>query len=182
VSTPFQVIGTEQILHAHVFDVERRSVRHGSAVFARDVVTHAGAVAILARNDRDEIGFLRQYRATVDRINLEIPAGTMDVVGEDPLTTAKRELREELGCEAATWRSLGTFTVSPGWTDQLMTLFEATDLTHVRRHPEGPEEISSSVEWIPVSEIKSTLRNEPTMDYTVAVALHCVFGSFFDPD
>lgn len=178
----FRVVATEKLLSSYVFDVERRTVVHEDTTFERDVVTHRGAVAILARNERDEIGFLRQYRAPFDAFILEVPAGTMDVDTEDELTTAKRELREELGCEATSWRSLGRFTVSPGWTNQVMTIFEATGLTVMERAPEGPEEMSSTVIWMPIGEIKAALRREPTIDYTVAVALHCVFGSFFDLD
>ncbi|MHB1209800.1 MAG: NUDIX domain-containing protein [Acidimicrobiales bacterium] len=181
-NAPFRVVASEKLLTSYVFDVERRTVEQGTATFERDVVTHRGAVAILARNDRDEIGFLRQYRAPFDTFILEVPAGTMDVDAEDELATAQRELREELGCEATSWRTLGRFTVSPGWTNQIMTIFEATDLSMVDRAPEGPEEMSSSVIWMPISDIKTALRKEPTIDYTVAVALHCVFGTFFDLD
>jgi ADP-ribose pyrophosphatase len=182
VNAPFRVVASEKLLTSYVFDVERRTVQHGDTTFERDVVTHRGAVAILARNDRDEIGFLRQYRAPFDSFILEVPAGTMDVEAEDELATAKRELREELGCEAISWRTLGKFTVSPGWTDQTMTIFEATGLSLVERAPEGPEELSSTVLWIPINDIKRVLREEPTIDYTVTVALHCVFGTFFDLD
>ena len=181
-NAPFRVVATELLLHSHVFNVERRTVEQGATVFERDVVTHRGAVAILARNERNEFGFLRQYRAPFDTFILEVPAGTMDVDTEDELATAQRELREEMGCEAATWRRLGRFTVSPGWTNQVMTIFEASDLSMVERAPEGPEEISSTVLWLPMSQIKETLRQESTIDYTLAVALHCVFGSFFDLD
>lgn len=178
----FRVIASEPLLSSYVFDVERRTVQHGDLTFDRDVVTHRGAVAILARNERDEIGFLRQYRAPFDTFILEVPAGTMDVDGEDELTTAKRELKEELGCEAQSWRKLGRFTVSPGWTNQVMTIFEATDLSLSERAPEGPEETASKVMWMPIGDIKEALSREATIDYTVAVALHCVFGSLFDLD
>ncbi len=101
-SPPFRVVATEPLLASRVFRVERRTVSDGGQTFTRDVVTHQGAVAILAINDRGEIGMLRQYRAPFDAEVLEIPAGTLDVEGEDPLGAAQRELREELGCEAAT--------------------------------------------------------------------------------
>jgi len=182
VNGAFRIVGTEAILRSQVFDVERRMVEHDGSTFERDVVTHRGAVAILAINREGEVGFLRQYRAPFDAFILEIPAGTLDVDGEDRLEAAQRELREELGCDAATWRELGTFMVSPGWTNQVITIYEARELTMVGRRPEGPEETSSSVVWLPVPSIKSTLRREPAIDSTVAVALHRVFGTFFDLD
>jgi ADP-ribose pyrophosphatase len=180
VSEAFRVTQVTPLLHSRVFDVERRLVEHDGETFVRDVVTHAGAVSILAINERDEVGLLRQYRAPFDGYVLEIPAGTMDVAGEEPLEAAQRELREELGCEAQRWQQLGKFKVSPGWTNQVMTIFEARDLTLVERRPVGPEEHSSRIEWTPVDQLKATLRKESTNDYTLTVALHRLFGTFFD--
>ncbi|MFZ1063558.1 MAG: NUDIX hydrolase [Acidimicrobiales bacterium] len=181
-SDSFRVTRITPLLHSHVFDVERRLVEHDGSTFERDVVTHTGAVAILAMNDDDEVGLLRQYRAPFDAEVLEIPAGTLDVRGEQPLDAAKRELREELGCEAADWRLLGRFKVSPGWTNQVMNIFEARALTLIPRQPEGPEERASVIEWVPVRDLKRTLAREDTLDYTLSVALHRVFGTFFDED
>ncbi len=181
-SDPFLMVGTEPLLHSFVFDVERRTIAHQGATFTRDVVVHEGAVAILAVNDAGEIGLIRQYRAPFDRDVLEIPAGTLDVTGEDPLEAAKRELFEELGCRAADWTLLGRFMVSPGWCSQLMTIYEARGLSLFERQPEGPEETSSSVHWMSASELRQVLREEDAIDSTMAIALHRVFGNFLDVD
>lgn len=181
-SDSFEIERTEKLLHSNVFDVERRTIRHDGATFERDVATHQGAVAILAINDAQEIGFVRQYRAAFGAHQWEIPAGTQDVAEEDPLDTARRELREELGCEAAHWTLLGRFMNSPGWTNQVMTIFEARGITQLDRLPAGPEEAASSVHWLSVVELRATLRGEAAIDSTTAVALHRVFGSFFDAD
>lgn len=181
-SNSFRITQVTPLLHSHVFDVEKRRVEHDGVTFDRDVVTHAGAVAILAINELNEVGLLRQYRAPFDSYVLEIPAGTMDVAGEEPLATAQRELREELGCEADRWRLLGRFKVSPGWTNQVMNIFEAREIKLVERGPQGPEERSSVIEWVPISRLKETMRQESTNDYTLTVALHRVFGTFFDDD
>lgn len=181
-SEPFRVVGTKTLLNSYVFDVEQRTVEHGSEHFDRDVATHKGAVAVLAVNEHDEVGLIRQYRAPFDRFTWEIPAGTLDVDGEVPLASAKRELREELGVEAKEWRFLGQFMVSPGWTNQLMNIFEARGLSQVEREPAGPEELSSTIHWIPIPQLKETFRSDPAMDSTAAIALHRVFGSFFDED
>jgi len=182
VSESFRVAQVTPLLHSRVFDVERRLIEHDGTTFERDVVTHSGSVSILAINEQDEVGLLRQYRAPFDGYVLEIPAGTLDVKGEEPLAAAKRELREELGCDAQTWRLLGRFKVSPGWTDQVMTIYEARDIIPVRRQPDGPEERSSLVEWVPISALKETLAKESTNDYTLTVAMHRVFGTLFDDD
>jgi ADP-ribose pyrophosphatase len=182
VSDSFHVERAEPLLHSYVFDVARRTIRHGGTAFERDVVTHRGAVAILALDDQGNIGLMRQYRAPFDSFHWEIPAGTRDVIDEDPLETAKRELREELGCEASQWSLLGRFMVSPGWTDQTMIIYEARGLTQLEREPEGPEEVASSVHWLSPSALRETLRAEDAIDSTVAIALNRVFGTFFDRD
>jgi 8-oxo-dGDP phosphatase len=176
----FRVISSTALLHSYVFDVERVTVEHAGETFERDVARHRGAVAILAVNDAGEVGVLRQYRSSVDRVTLEIPAGTCDVSGEEPLATAQRELREELGCEAKSWRQLIEVMVSPGWTDQLMTIFEARELTMLERAPEGPEESASRIEWLSPAQLREALVSERALDATMSVALNRVFGTLFD--
>jgi 8-oxo-dGTP pyrophosphatase MutT (NUDIX family) len=180
VSESFRIAGTTKLLQSRVFGVEQRTVEHDGTTFERDIVTHLGAVAILAINDRDEIGMIRQYRTPFDRFCWEVPAGTLDVPGEDPLSAAQRELAEELGCEAQQWHELGRFMTSPGWSNQLMTIFEARELRDVSRRPAGPEEAGSSVRWFSREDLRETLRREPAIDNTTVVALGRVYGSFFD--
>ncbi|MHB8826045.1 MAG: NUDIX domain-containing protein [Acidimicrobiales bacterium] len=179
-SDGFRVTSSVTLLHSYVFDVERVSVAHGEQTFERDVARHRGAVAILAINDAGEIGVLRQYRATMDRTTREIPAGTCDVAGEDALVTAQRELREEMGYEAGTWRLLARLMVSPGWTDQLMSIYEARDLRELDRRPEGPEESAATIEWLSPYRLREVLAGEPAIDATMAAALNRVYGTFFD--
>jgi ADP-ribose pyrophosphatase len=180
VSDAFRIVGTKKLLQSHVFGVEQRTVEHDDVTFQRDVVTHLGAVAILAINDHEKIGMIRQYRTPFDRFCWELPAGTLDVPGEDALSAAQRELGEELGCEASRWTLLGRFMTSPGWSNQLMTVFEARGLTETGRRPAGPEEAGASVRWFSHDELRETLRREPAIDNTTVVALGRVYGSFFD--
>ncbi|MDE3065629.1 MAG: NUDIX hydrolase [Acidobacteriota bacterium] len=178
-SDPFRVVATENLLHSHVFDVETRTVSGPAGSFRRDVVVHPGAVAVLARDADGRVGLIRQYRAPFDRLVLEIPAGTLDVEAETPESCARRELREELGHEADTWRLLGRFLVSPGWCTQVMHIFEATDLRAVGRRPEGPEETAAEVIWLAPADLRTRLDAEGVCDSTMAVALNRVYGTFF---
>ena len=179
-SGSFRVEGAEVVFRSHVFDVERRRVRHDNTTFVRDVAVHPGAVAIVAVNDRGEIGVIRQYRATFDEVLLEIPAGTCDVVGESSLAAAQRELLEEMGCVARSWSPLGHFMNSPGWTNQVMAIFEARELTFVERSPAGPEEASASVSWMTPSQLRAALREAIAIDSTTAIALYQVIGAWRD--
>jgi hypothetical protein len=70
--------------------------------------------------------------------------------------------------------------VSPGWSNQLMTIYEARELRLVARSPASPEEEGSVIAWMSPEELRAVLRREPAIDSTLAVALNRVFGTFFD--
>ncbi|MGH2407406.1 MAG: NUDIX domain-containing protein [Candidatus Limnocylindrales bacterium] len=107
----------------------------------REVVDHPGAVAIVAL-DGDELLMVRQYRSPAGNVLLEIPAGTLDRgpngAIEDPDLAAPRELAEETGYRAASWRRLGTFWTAPGFASEAMSLYLAEDLAPVDGYA-GPE-------------------------------------------
>ena len=108
--------------------VERYRYDDGEEV-SRDRVWHPGAVGILAV-DETHVWLCRQPREVVDLdASLEVPAGKRDVPGEPPLQTAKRELVEEVGKDASVWRELFTFCSSPGFSDERIVLYLATDLS-----------------------------------------------------
>ena len=95
----------------------------------REKVWHPGAVGILAVDDRC-VWLTRQPREVVeDPASLEIPAGKLDVEGEPPEQTAKRELAEEIAKQAASWEQLFVFHTSPGFSDERVWLYLATDLS-----------------------------------------------------
>ncbi len=179
-SDSFRVEAAEVVFRSHVFNVEKRTIRHGEDVFTRDIAVHPGAVAVLAINDRGEVGFIRQYRSTFDHELYELPAGTRDIPGEDPLDCAKRELREELGCEASEWTLIGRFMNSPGWSTQVMVVYEARGITQSERDPAGPEEHSSTVHWLSPEGIRETFRSSSAIDSTTTIALQRVLGNFLD--
>ncbi len=179
-SDSFYVEGADVVFRSHVFDVERRTVRHIKGTIERDVAVHRGAVAVLAINANDQIGVIHQYRSTFDAVLIEIPAGTQDAAGESERETAERELEEELGCRASQWRLLGRFMNSPGWTNQVMTIFEARQLSTVERRPVGPEESAATVSWLSRADLRNALRSGVAIDATTAVALHRGYGTFFD--
>lgn len=107
----------------------------------RQVIAHKGAVAVLAY-DEEFVYLVRQPREAVGEVDLlEIPAGLLDHEGEEELEAAKRELREEIGKEAASWREVKTIYPSPGYAEEQITIFEAADLIEVGAEPDGDEQI-----------------------------------------
>ena len=106
-------------------------VRADGTTGTRDVVGHPGAVAVLALDDDGRLLLVRQWRIPAGQAMLEIPAGTLDVhdgVTEDPDVAARRELEEETGQRAATWRKLATFWTAPGFASERMHLYLATGI------------------------------------------------------
>lgn len=121
----------------------------------RDIAGHPGAVAVVAVDDRERVALVRQWRLPANDALLEIPAGGLDLRDdgskEDPEVAAQRELEEETGLRAGTWRKLAAFYTAPGFTDEYMHLFLATDLRAA--HPDGrlgPDEDERLIlEWLP---------------------------------
>ena len=93
-----------------------------------EIVRHPGAVAILAIDENDHLYLIKQWRRAIGKMILELPAGCLEA-GEEPLECAKRELQEETGYRAEKWRSLGGFYSAPGFCDEYLHLFLATDLS-----------------------------------------------------
>jgi len=118
--------------------------------FVRTYVESPGAAGIvaIANNSRGslEVVMVHQYRPSLDAWSLEIPAGMRDVEGEDPLLTAKRELREEAGLVAARWDSLGQIVQAPAVSNGTVQIFLARDLSVVEVDRHGPEEQVMTIE------------------------------------
>jgi ADP-ribose diphosphatase len=123
----FEKVGEEVIWKGHIGTVKVGKFRHddGEEV-QREIVEHPGAVVMFPW-DGERIWLVRQPREAVDEDNLlELPAGKLN--GAEPLETAQRELREEIGKSASEWRFLTSFYASPGFTDEKIHAYLATDL------------------------------------------------------
>jgi 8-oxo-dGTP pyrophosphatase MutT (NUDIX family) len=165
-----RVVAAETIATSHVFDVERLVLDAGAEPFTREVVRHRGAVAVLAY-DAEQVVLVRQWRAPLGRAVLEVVAGTRDVAGEGPETTARRELEEEAGLRAGRLEPLCEVWNSPGWSDQRTSIFLATELTEVPRRPSGPEEEAIVVVRLSLDEALRLLDGPEPCDATTAVGL-----------
>lgn len=104
----------------------------------REVVEHAGAVAVVPVNEKGELLLVRQYRYAVGKTLLEIPAGKLNP-GEDYASCAGRELTEETGYKAGNLKYLISFYTTPGFTNEQIHLFLATDLTLIKQNLDEDE-------------------------------------------
>ncbi len=152
----FERIGGKVVFEGKLATVRVDRYRYEDGAEAeREMVAHPGAVAVVAL-DGDALYLVRQPREAVgEDALLELPAGKLDS-GEDPLTTAKRELAEEIGRGARSWRHLTTFYTSPGFTDEECHVYLAEDL--YEEHLDSGEDERIEIERIPVDRLDDTIR------------------------
>ena len=146
----FSIADERSLTEALFLDVKMLTVAApNGSTFERVVVRHPGAVCVVAVHDGDVL-LINQYRAPVDEMLLELPAGKLDVEGEDPAVAAVRELEEEIGFTAGSVELLVSFYTGPGFTDELIHLYVADDLTPVEARPHGVEEEAAEVVRVPL--------------------------------
>ena len=153
-SSRFERTASETVFEGGFFSVRRDTFRHEDGKDAeREIVEHPGAVGIVVL-DGEQLWLVRQPREAVGAPDLlELPAGTLDEEGEEPLETAKRELAEEIGKRAEEWEALGSFFTSPGFTDEEVHLFLATGISDVDERPAVEEDERIDVEVRPLGDL-----------------------------
>jgi ADP-ribose pyrophosphatase len=134
------VLESKKVFAGRVFDVTVDTVREEGKTYTREVVHHRGSAVILPAFDDGTITLVRQYRHPAVRYLLECPAGTLNEK-EPPEEGAARELEEELGLVAGKMEKLSEFFVSPGFCEEKMWLYLATDLTATAQRLEDDEMI-----------------------------------------
>lgn len=126
-------------------------------------------VPVLA--DGTSVLLVRQYRGPVDRELLEIPAGLCDVDGEDPEATARRELVEEVGREAASLELIASYFPSAGYSDQFVRLYLATGLTEVAADRQGVEEAHMTTEVFDLADLDEAVASGALADSKTILGL-----------
>lgn len=145
----FEKLASETVWEGRIARVRVERYRHADgAEVTREVVGHPGAVAVVA-HDAEHVWLVRQPREVVGEPDLlELPAGKLDVEGEGPLHTARRELAEEIGKAAERWAPITSLYTSPGFTDERVELYEATGLRDADDVPDaGEDERIEIVPW-----------------------------------
>ncbi|WP_067542582.1 NUDIX domain-containing protein [Nocardia crassostreae] len=144
-------------------------VMPGGRIAEREVIEHHAAVAVAAVDSDDNLVLINQYRHPVGRRLLELPAGLLDKQGEDPLEAAKRELAEETGLAAREWSVLVDIALSPGFTDEALRIYLASDLYETDRPDPELEEADIQLVRMPLAEaVRQALTGEITNATAVA--------------
>ena len=148
-------VGGRTVFEGSQFTVRVEQFRHRDGeVVEREVVHRMDAAATVAYDD-EHVWLVRQPREAIGEYTLELPAGKLDVEGESPLQTAKRELAEEIGREADAWEPILSYHPSIGYTDERVHLFAATGL-HDSDVEADPGERIEIVAW-PLSDLDRAL-------------------------
>jgi 8-oxo-dGTP pyrophosphatase MutT (NUDIX family) len=183
------VEGSEDLYRSSLpFALRADRVRHpdnkGEEPFTRVVLEHPGAVVILAVDDDERVLCLRQYRHPARMRMLELPAGLLDVEGEDPRAAAARELLEEAGLEATDWTTLTSAYSSPGITTELIHYFLARGLREGDRGDfvAAHEEADMETLWVPYAELLAAcldgrVRDAPVLIGVLTAAQRGLVGS-----
>ncbi len=168
----FTPLGEETVLQGRFISVRRATFRDPDGeTFERDVVRHPGAVAVVAVTDAGCVVLVQQYRPAVDGWVLEIPAGTCDVAGEPPDTTAHRELAEEVGYATESLTLLTRTVITPGFCDEVSSVYLATGLHPVASDRQGAEERFLRVIEVPLDRFDSMVDDGSIVDATTILGV-----------
>ena len=153
---PIEPLGGDEPYTGSQFSVRVERFRHADGEeVEREVVHRVDAAAIVAYDD-EHVWLVRQPREAIAQYTLELPAGKLDVEGESPLETARRELAEEIGQEAERWEEIECYFPSSGYSDELVHVFAATGLRpNDDNEPDASERIEI-VRW-PLADLDAAI-------------------------
>lgn len=134
-----KTLGEEKVFQGKFIQVSRYDVEISTgAKGIREVVHHPGGAVVVAQKDADTILMVKQYRYPIKQVSLELPAGRLEL-NDNPDQRIKKELEEETGHIAKTWKSLGFIYPTPGICDEKLYLYYATDLEFKKQNPDDGE-------------------------------------------
>ena len=173
----FTIVSSDDIYEGKVMAVRRDEVRMpGGGTAVREILEHAGAVAIAALDAEDRLMMIYQYRHAVQRRLWEMPAGLLDHAAEDALETARRELAEEVGLAADEWSLLLDVVPSPGFSDESVRVFLATGLHDVGRPDLGSDDEEADLEthWVALADALAMVFSGEIVNADTAAAVLAV--------
>lgn len=173
-----EVHDSRTVFDGLVWDVRRERFGYGDGELTREYVHHPGAAAVVAIDELGRILLIQQYRHPIRQRDWELPAGLLDVAGEEPREAAIRELAEEADVAAGRCEPLVSVYSTPGGSDEIVHIFLARQLTPIpQAHPRDGEERDIRVAWVPLAEALAAitsgkLRNAILVTGVFAAARH----------
>lgn len=157
-----KILKIDTVYNGKIFNIQKRTIKLQSGKkIQREIIKHPGSVAIIPFLDNETIILIEQYRNAIEKAILEIPAGTLEI-NEKPIECARRELLEETGYLAKNFRKLLVGYTTPGYSDEKMHFYVATDLTFKKKNLDEDENIKTKM--IKLDEINQMIKNGEIMD------------------
>lgn len=157
-----KIISSKELIQTPIFHVTfDHAVDPDGFEIKRAIVQHGGSAVMMPVDDRKHVLLVRQYRLPARQYLWELPAGRLDE-GETPLQAAKRELVEETGYRARSWKKIAEFYPSPGFLAEKMTIYLATGLTEGTKAPMEDERIETR--WYSAPEIDRLIESGKILD------------------
>ncbi|MBC3185613.1 NUDIX hydrolase [Corynebacterium sp. zg-331] len=170
----YEITDSRVLLDAAIIAVRRDAVTMpGGRSAHREIVEHFGAVAVVA-HDGERLALVRQYRHPLGRRLWELPAGLLDIAGEDAVDAARRELMEEAGLSARRWEMLLDVATSPGVSDEVTRVYLATGLAPTPRPEPRDEEADMELAWVTLAQAKEMILRGEIVN---AVAVAGIFAA-----
>lgn len=168
-----KVTAIEPLYHGAIIDVERQTVTlPNGEVGHREIVRHSGAVGVVAITPKNQLVLVKQWRAPIGKVTLEVPAGKLDDRDvSDPVHAANRELNEEVRLQAGHLEAITGFYTSIGFSDEYMTLYLATDLKPVDGALPRDFGENLSVDAYTLSELKNLMAEGAIEDAKTIMAI-----------
>ena len=163
-----KILNSQKVFEGRVFKVTVDTVSEGELTYQREVVHHPGSAVIVPIFDDGTVALVRQYRHPTVRYLLEVPAGTL-AHGERPEIGAARELKEELGVVAARLEKLSEFFVSPGFCEEKMWVYLATELSEGEQSLEDDENLE--VVRLPIADALEMITSGEIQDAKTIIGL-----------
>jgi 8-oxo-dGTP pyrophosphatase MutT (NUDIX family) len=162
---------SDVVFTGKIWDVRSETFDYNGADVLREFVDHPGAVAVLAIDDTDRVLLIQQYRHPIRAREWEIPAGLLDISGEDFLTAAQRELAEEVDLAADTWNVLLDYATTPGGNNELIRIYLARGL-HATDTPfdREDEEADMQLRWVPLDEVVDAVLDGSLQNPSLVIA------------
>ena len=146
------VTASDVVYDGAIWNVRRDSFDYNGSSITREYIDHPGAVAVLALDENDRVLLIKQYRHPTGLRGWELPAGLLDVSGENAVVGAQRELAEEADVVASDWALLTEFHTSPGGSNEAIRVYLARGVSAVAAFDRTEEEADIELRWVPLDE------------------------------
>jgi ADP-ribose pyrophosphatase len=171
---PFEptMVSSDIALKGKVWDIRRDVFDYNGTEITREYVDHTGAVAVLALDDEDRVLLIKQYRHPIRARDWELPAGLLDIAGEDPLIGAQRELAEEADVVATEWAVLTDFLTSVGGSNEALRVYLARGLSDApQTFDRFDEEADIEKRWVPLADVVDAVLDRRLQNSILAISV-----------